>query len=120
MRNLALFAAATLLSAAPALAEDWDFVLINSSGKPIKGVEVSAAGADKWVANKVDPEAKRDGSTKPGGRMTVHFDKGSGCKYDLKATFEDGSTATWSGINVCDNAFVTIRYENGTPSFTAN
>lgn len=120
MRKLALFAAATLLVAAPALAEDWDFILVNNSGKPVKGIDISEAGAGKWVANKVDPEAKREALLRQGARTTVHFDKGSGCKYDVKATFDDDTSAVWSGINVCDNAYVTIRTENGQPRYTAS
>ena len=43
------------------------------------------------------------------------------CKIDLKATFADDTTATWSGINVCDNSYVTIKYSAaGAPVFTAN
>lgn len=122
MLKLAVTAAAALLVAAPALADDWDFVLINNSGKVIKTVEVSPAGAATWQPNKVDPDFKKEDSTvKAGGRMTVHFDKGAGCKYDVKVTFADDSSSTWSSINVCDNSFVTIKYNAaGTPVFTAN
>lgn len=122
MLKLAVTAAAALVIAAPALADNWDFVLINSSGKAIKTIEVSPAGAGTWQPNKVDPDFKKEDSTiKPGGRTTVHFDKGPGCKYDLKATFTDDTSATWSNINVCDNSFVTIKYNAaGAPVFTAN
>jgi hypothetical protein len=120
MIRIAMTIAAALTLAAPALAEDWDFVLVNNTGKPIKGIEISAGGTSTWVANKVDPEMKREGVTAAGKRMTVHFDKGSGCKYDIKATFGDDSSAVWSGINVCDNAYVTISYANGTPTFKAS
>ncbi len=120
MIKTAMAIAAVALLAAPALAEDWDFVLVNNTGKPIKGIDISAGGAGSWVANKIEPEMKREGTTKAGGRMTVHFDKGSGCKYDVKATFADDTSAIWSGINVCDNAYVTLNYANGTPSFKAS
>lgn len=118
MIRTAMALAAAAMFAAPALAEDWDFVLVNNTGKPIKGVDISAGGAGSWTANKIEPEMKQS-VTKVGGRMTVHFDKGSGCKYDVKATFADDTTAIWSGINVCDNAYVTLNYGNGTPTFKA-
>lgn len=117
MKKLAVTAVALLALAAPALAEDWDFILVNNTGKPIKSIDISERGTGKWVANKLDPEMKREGITKVGGRMTVHFDKGSACKYDVKANFADDTNATWSGIDVCDNAFVTINYANGVASF---
>lgn len=121
MRIMLIPLAAALMAATPALADDWDFILTNNSGKSIKAIEISAGGANSWVANKVDPEYKKDATLKNGARMTVHFDKGEGCKYDVKATFEDGSSAVWTGINVCDNSFVAIRYNaSGAPVFTAS
>jgi hypothetical protein len=120
MIRTAMTIAAAMMFAAPALAEDWDFVLVNNTGKPIKAVEISPGGAGTWIANKVDPEMKRESVTAAGKRMTVHFDKGAGCKYDIKATFADDTSAIWSGINVCDNAYVTVNYANGTPTYKAS
>lgn len=121
MLKLGLAAAAAIAIAAPAMADDWDFVLINSSGKAIKTVEIAPTGTTTWQPNKVDPDFKKEGAVKPGARMTVHFDKGAGCKYDVKITFSDDSNGTWTAINVCDNSFVTVKYNAaGTPVFTAN
>jgi hypothetical protein len=121
MIRIAMTIAAVVTFAAPAAAEDWDFILVNNTGKTIKTVEVSAGGAATWVANKIDTELTKEAkSVKPNGKMTVHFDKGSGCKYDLKATFDDGASAVWSAINVCDNAYVTLNYANGAPTFKAS
>lgn len=112
---IAAFALAT-----PAMAEDWDFVLTNNTGKAIKTIEVGPAGSGKWQANKVDPDQKREAALKNGLRTTVHFDKGTECKVDVKATFDDGASAVWSNINVCDNSFVVLNYANGTPTFKLN
>jgi hypothetical protein len=121
MLKLGLAAAAALVVAAPAMADAWDFVLINSSGKPIKTVEIAPTGTTTWQPNKVDPDFKKEGAVKPGGRMTVHFDKGPGCKYDVKITFGDDSNSVWTAINVCDNSFVTVKYNAaGATTFTAN
>ncbi|RYY27369.1 MAG: hypothetical protein EOP62_07280 [Sphingomonadales bacterium] len=120
MMKLAL-AAAAILVATPALADDWDFILINSTGKEIKNVELAPAGTTTWQPNKIDPEFKREGVAKVGARMTVHFDKGPGCKYDVKLNFGDNSNATLSAVNVCDNSFVTAKLNAaGVASFSAN
>jgi hypothetical protein len=104
----------------PALADAWDFVLINSAGKEIKLVEVAPTGTTTWQPNIVDADTKHS-NTKPGGRMTVHFDKGAGCKYDVKATFTDDSSLVWTGFNACDNSYLTVKVNAaGTPTFTAN
>jgi hypothetical protein len=120
MKTLSVIAIGALVAASPALAEDWDFVLVNSTGKLVDAIEIAPAASDKWAANKVDSEAKKPTSVKPGARTTVHFDKGSGCKYDLRVTFDDKTSAVWSGINLCDNSYVTIKYAGGKPTFTAN
>lgn len=121
MRTKLMMLAAACVVATPALADDWDFVLTNNSGKSIKTIEISATGANSWAANKVDPEYKKDSLLKNGARMTVHFDKGEGCKYDVKATFEDDTSGVWTGINVCDNSYIAIRYSPaGAPVFTAS
>lgn len=122
MLKLGLAAIAALVIAAPAMADDWDFVLINSSGKAIKTVEIAPTGTTTWQPNKVDPDFKKEDATvKPGARMTVHFDKGAGCKYDVKLNFVDGSNGVWTAINVCDNSYVTVKYSGaGAPTFTAN
>lgn len=121
-KKVAIFAAVALVAASPALAEAWDFILINNSGKEIKLIEVSPTGAAKWQKNVVDEEIKKAETTKNGARTTVHFDKdGAQCKYDIKATFADDSSLIWTNVNVCDNAYVTIKLNaSGTPTFTAN
>jgi hypothetical protein len=113
--------AAALFVAFPALADVWDFILTNSTGKEIKTIELAPTGTTTWQANKLDPDVKT-AALKPGVRSTIHFDKtGSQCKFDIKATFVDDTSAVWSNVNVCDNSFVTLRYNPaGAPVFAAN
>ena len=107
--------------AAPAHADEWDFVLINATPKAIASVEVAPSGTADWQPNRLDPELKQLSGTKPGARVTVHFERSTACKYDVRAAFADGSSATWQGINICDNSYVTVRLdEAGTPRFQAN
>lgn len=121
MLKLAVSAALVIAVAVPAFAEDWDFVLVNGAGKAIKSIQVAPTGTTSWQENKMDPDVKHDAEVKAGGRMTVHFDKGSGCKYDVKATFTDSSSAVWPALNVCDNSYITIKYNAaGAPTFTAS
>lgn len=122
MKKLALIASAAVLAAAgPALADDWDFMLTNATGKLITKIEVAPAGSDSWVANKVDAELNKDGKVKSGGKTTIHFEKAaSACKFDVRGTFEDKTTAVWTGINLCDNSYVTVAFTGDKPSFKAN
>jgi len=120
MRIIVALAALTL-AVTPALAEDWDFVLINDAGKPIKTVEIAVAGSTAWKPNVKAEDIADRGVVKVKSRTTVHFDKPSGqCKFDLKATFEDGSSQVWTGANICDNSFITVKLVNGTATIAAN
>lgn len=121
IRLMAMLAGPALVAAAPAFADVWDFVLINDTGKEITLVEVAVTGSDKWQPNKVDPDIKAEKSIKAAGRTSIHFDKSSSeCRFDIRATFADNSNAVWTNVNICDNAYVTVRYRNDTPTFAAN
>ena len=120
MRKTLIMAAAALMVATPALADEWDFVLINSTAKEIKLVELAPTGTQDWQKNKIE-EGQKSVALTPGKRGTIHFDKGATCKYDVKATFADDTSLIWTSINVCDNAYVTLKLSPaGAPTFTAN
>ena len=120
MRKTLIMAVAALLVATPALADEWDFVLINSTAKEIKLVELAPTGTQDWQKNKIE-EGQKSVALTPGKRGTIHLDKGATCKYDVKATFADQSSMVWTGINVCDNSYVTLKVNAaGAPTFTAN
>ncbi|WP_198152573.1 hypothetical protein [Tsuneonella dongtanensis] len=113
-----LLAGGMLLTlAAPALAENWDFVLVNKTGKTIKMVEVSVAGSGDWKKDKRE-EDQGPGTIKPGDDYTVHFEKDPKvCKYDVRMTFEgDETPIIWTGFDTCKFAFGDFALNGGTPS----
>ncbi|OGS49721.1 hypothetical protein [Tsuneonella troitsensis] len=103
--------------ATPALAEDWDFVLVNKTGKTIKLVEVSQAGAADWKKDKRDEDFGAK-TIKPGDDYTVHFDKDPKvCRYDVRLTFEgDETPIVWTGFDACKFAFGDFALNGGTPT----
>ncbi len=101
-----------LALAAPLTAEDWDFVLLNKTGKVIKLVELAPSGTDAWFKWKVDDDLPAE--IKRGADHTVHFSKDAkACRFDVRLTFSDNSTALGTGLNVCDHAFVDMTLTNG-------
>lgn len=111
MRYRFLAAIGMLAVSTPAWAEAWDFVLINNSGKEITLVELSPAGAGTWAASTLYEDSKPK-PIKAAARSTIHFDKAAAqCKYDIRATFSDKSTAVFPNMNMCDLAFVTVRFD---------
>ncbi len=105
-----------LTLAAPAMADNWDFVLVNKTGKTIKLVEVSEAGSANWAKEKRE-EDLGTGKIKPGEDHTVHFDKGAkSCKFDVRMTFEDDSQAVWAAFDVCKFAFGDFALKGDLPT----
>lgn len=117
MRLGIFLGAVTLAFAVPAVAEDWDFVLVNKTGKTIKLVEVSLAGTGDWKKEKRE-EDMGEGTIKPGADYTVHFDKDPKvCKYDVRLTLDGEATPiVWSGFDACKFAFGDFALNNGTPT----
>ena len=53
--------------------------------------------------------------------VMLQIEAGKLALTDPISKFFPGAPATWSGINVCDNSYVTIKYSAaGAPVFTAN
>ncbi len=116
--RIKLLAGGLLLTfATPALAENWDFVLVNKTGRTINLVEVAVAGSGDWKKDKRD-EDMGDGKIRPGADYTVHFDKDAKvCKYDVRMTFEGEETPIiWSGFDTCKFAFGDFALNGGTPT----
>lgn len=116
--RIKLLAGGLLLAVAtPAFADDWDFVLVNKTGKTIKLVEVSESGKADWKKDKRD-EDMGDGKVKPGDDYTVHFDRDPKvCKYDVRMTFEgEDLPVVWTGFDACKFAFGDFALNGGTPT----
>jgi hypothetical protein len=108
-----LIGAALIAVAAPAYAEDWDFVLTNKTGKTIKTVELSDSGKAQWAQEKLDEDMVHD-PIRPGTNHTVHFDKNA-CSVDIRLTFADDTQAVFTNFNACDNAFADVSFKGDLP-----
>jgi hypothetical protein len=122
MRITHMIAAGALLVAAPALARGWDFLLTNETGQTIKTFELAPTGSGKWQTAKQDADDPADrGDIRPDDRRTIKFDRDEDqCEFDLRATFSDGTKAVWPDVDICENAYITIRYADGQATYTAD
>ena len=100
---------ATLLSAPGArAANDADFTLKNKTGYQIDEVYVSPTSSNNWGGDVMGRDALADGE-----QVKIVFPHGSGaCVFDLKVKYhDDGSTAEWDKINLCNTDVVSIFWD---------
>ncbi len=93
-----------------------DFALVNRTGYEIKEVYVSPGKADDWQEDVLGQDTLENGNT-----VNIHFKaKTSSCKWDLKVVYtDDGSSAVWSDINLCEVEKITIKYNRQTDTTSA-
>lgn len=95
--------AALCLSAAPVLAEDLEFLLINDSSVNLQHLYVSETAADTWGEDILGQDILESGM-----QATVTIADGlSVCDYDLRFVAEDGSEATGTQ-NLCELGTFTL------------
>ena len=97
--------AAGLVTAAHA--SDADFKLVNKTGYQIDSVFVSTAGAASWGSDIMGPNAIPNG-----GAVNITFPHGgSACKFDIKVQYNDGDTAEWGGVDLCQYETISLFWD---------
>lgn len=82
--------------AAPKEADDPSFRLINRGATALRALYATPSGGTGWGANRLPP------SGLPAGTATVvHLPRGKGCRFDLRAVFEDRKTLEQRRIDLC-------------------
>jgi hypothetical protein len=109
MKNVLAIAATLIGFSGAAAAQSGDgydrtvYVINNSSGMLVD-FYASNSGQVSWQEDLLGGRVIRSGDAAP-----AYIDDGTGsCRYDLKAVFSDGTTATEWGFNVCEQASWTI------------
>ncbi len=104
---------------APALAHaaPQDFDLDNETGYTIKNLYISPTTTNDWQEDVLGQDTLDNGAT-----VHVHFPGGRGetCEWDMKIAYNDDSSHEWTGVNLCSISKVTIHYDEGTHSTSAD
>ena len=86
-----------MLTAFSAFANDADFVLKNKTGYQIDEVYVAPSSSKNWGRDIMGSGALGDGE-----QVKIVFPHGNGaCLFDIKVKYEDGSDASWAGVDLC-------------------
>jgi hypothetical protein len=94
-------------TAAPAAADGaaQDFTIVNKTGHIVASLNVSPTSKDEWGPDILGSDVLRDGES---GKIT--FDRAADeCKWDLKATYDDGDTTEMKDVDLCEVATVTLN-----------
>ncbi len=94
-----------------------DFTLINKTGYEIKEVYVSPTNSNDW-----EEDVLGQGTLANSDKVEIKFHRAAtGCKWDLKVVYtDDGSSAIWQGINLCEVEKITIKYNRSTDTTSAS
>ena len=81
-----------------------DFTLVNNTGRTLMTLNVSPNDENEW-----GPDILGTATVANGATGTVQFARGQDqCLWDIRATFEDGQTGDWRGINLCETTTITL------------
>ncbi|HYC95503.1 MAG TPA: hypothetical protein VEB39_07375 [Sphingomicrobium sp.] len=95
-----LLAAAIFVQPASALAGAGNFTLVNRTGAAISSLQIRRVGTTAWQP--------LGGTPADGGRTAVAF-VNPDCAFDIQARLDDGKSATFTGVNLCDVTTVTLN-----------
>jgi hypothetical protein len=114
--SAATVAAAMVLAPALAHAAPQDFDLDNETGYTIKNLYISPTTTNDWQEDVLGTDTLANGGT-----VHIHFPGGRGetCEWDMKIAYEDDSSHEWTNVNLCSISKVTIHYDEGTHSTSA-
>lgn len=102
----------TSMAAGPAFAGDQDFKLVNKTGYQIDEVYVSRVSSKNWGTDVMGEGALEEDSS-----VNITFNApANACRWDLRVKYNDGDTAEWGNLNLCNIDTVTLYWDrkNGT------
>lgn len=81
-----------------------DFAIVNNTGHVVMTLNVSPSDSNEWGPDILGTATIADGAS---GTVTFPRDAEQ-CLWDLRATFDNGETGDWRGVNLCETARVTL------------
>lgn len=101
----------SVIAATAALAQGkQNFTLVNQTGYTIDQVYVSPSKSDSWDEDVMEMDVLPNNT-----EVDINFSrKEKACMWDLKVVYDDGETAEWDGINLCEISTIAISYNRKT------
>ncbi len=114
MKNVAakalLVASSLFLLNGAAFAGQQDFSIVNKTGYALKHIYVSENNNNSWDEDILGRDVLEDGE-----EFEVAFGKAENvCKWDMKVVYDDGESAVWQGLNLCQITKLTLKWNKNT------
>ena len=106
--NKLLLASCVLMASSWAAAGDADFTLKNTTGAQIDEVYISQHSSNNWGEDVMGSDSFGDGES-----IQVSFPhSGSACHFDIKVKYNDGDTAVWGNVDLCQYTKITLHWNS--------
>lgn len=87
-----------------------DFTLVNKTGYTIDKVFVSPNSSNDWEDDVLGRDVLSNGEN-----IHITFSRGTQtCKWDLKVVYDDGESAEWSNVDLCQISSIAVSYDRST------
>ena len=94
---------ALLITAAPALAQNEPFRVVNGARLPAIALHIVRSGEDGWGPNQLTR-----GPLASGAMLSMRPPESAGCLFDMRLLLQDGAEAIRRQVNVCDSRTVVL------------
>ena len=91
-------------------AQEQNFTLVNGTDFVISYVYISPASSDQWGDDILTVDVLGSGD-----QCDIYFEGHNECAWDIKAVAADGSSAVWSGIDLCEYYTITLTMTDDGP-----
>ena len=106
MRQMLLSLGVLTVLASPALAGNQDFKLVNKTGAQIDEVYVSRVSSKNWGKDVMGSDSLDEDAS-----VDITFDApDNACRWDLRVKYNDGDTAEWADLNLCNIQTITLYW----------
>lgn len=87
-----------------------ELVVVNRADRPINEIYVSAANDDNWGEDRLD-----EATLAPNASLKIRLGRTTDCSFDVRIIFEDATSETHTGLDVCHSRTLLAPGRDATP-----
>ena len=110
MKKAFLAVALFLVLGMSSFAQEQNFTLVNGTDFVISYVYISPSSSENWGEDVLSVDVLGAGD-----ECDVYFEGHDECAWDIKAIADDGSSAVWTGIDLCEYYYITLTMTDDGP-----